>query len=667
MKNTKKFNNSPFKFAPHLLTQNKFAIVIYDLEKDTLFDCNTKYLEFINSPYERKDLLDKSIEEAHSKDQADNIYKYLYQVVKKEEMVFLKNIKYKHPTKGEAYCNKAYVPIYIEEKIKYVVHTITDVTKQVEKDHLLHYKDIKFNTLFNNVSDFIIICNHEGKYIRSNVSCAKPPIFSALGFILDDRKDILTFDEEDKIIPPEKLPPIRIAQGEILSGYRISIQLNNTVCYYEINGNPIYDHKGNFIAGILICRDISNRIKNEENIFFKRQYDLLNTTIVNLDLPCIMVSYPSFKIKYLNSKAYADLSIFDIKANSSNTIIGQDFFEVYTYPKKEKSKILGKIQAMIEYRGKYYYHYRNNPNEKDFFFKIMFQPLYKNNNEVSHIAIIPIDITSEMKAQKQLTEALNKQDEVFANISHELKTPLNAIHTANQLICTQIKNSSLKVEEKEEFLKYNNVINQNCYRFTKIINNITDIQNIDSGIFKVELQNKNIVEVLEDIIDSVVEYTRDKDIEIIFDTNTEEKIMACDPVKIQRALLNLISNAIKFSNQKNQICIHLFDQGDFIEILVTDQGMGIEEKYLGSIFDKFQQIDKSFTRDAEGSGVGLPIVKSIIQLHGGTIDVSSTLGQGSTFKILLPVKYVEEEDFVASIYNDKIEQIKIEFSDIYHL
>ncbi|MEQ8197622.1 MAG: HAMP domain-containing sensor histidine kinase, partial [Clostridiaceae bacterium] len=229
-----------------------------------------------------------------------------------------------------------------------------------------------------------------------------------------------------------------------------------------------------------------------------------------------------------------------------------------------------------------------------------------------------------------------------------------------------LKNNSLESSRKKISQGISS-IRQNCYRFTKLINNIVDISKIDSGFFKLHLSNENIVQVAEDIVQSVSGYIKEKGINIIFDTNTEEKIIACDPEKIERIILNLISNAIKFTNAEGKIFIDLIDKEETVEISVRDTGIGMDREQLDMIFKRFHQVDKSLSRNAEGSGIGLDLVKSIVELHGGKISVDSKIGEGSIFNIELPAGTIEETEVNIQIrpMNNKIEMINIEFSDIY--
>ncbi|MDZ7548547.1 GHKL domain-containing protein, partial [Clostridium perfringens] len=139
-----------------------------------------------------------------------------------------------------------------------------------------------------------------------------------------------------------------------------------------------------------------------------------------------------------------------------------------------------------------------------------------------------------------------------------------------------------------------------------------------------------------DITLSVIPYIQSKGLELVFDTDIEEKIMCFDPDKIERIVLNLLSNAIKFSNPAGIINISLKDMGNGISFSVKDTGIGIKEDQLNIIFERFKQVNKSFTREQEGSGIGLSLVKALVELHNGSIEVKSSYSEGSEFIVKLP-------------------------------
>jgi PAS domain S-box-containing protein len=286
--------------------------------------------------------------------------------------------------------------------------------------------------------------------------------------------------------------------------------------------------------------------------------------------------------------------------------------------------------------------------------------------ESNKVGVLFKDITKEVLHNRKMEELIKMQDDLYVNVSHELKTPLNVIFSANQVMDMHLKSDSLE-DKKDKLCNYNNSIKQNCYRLIKLINNIVDLSKSNSGLLKLNLCNVNIVDVVENIVQSVSEYVKSKELKIIFDTNVEEKIIACDTDKIERVMLNLISNAIKFSNPNGKIYVNVISKIETVEITVKDTGVGIEKQHLDNIFNKFYQEDKSLSRNAEGSGVGLSLIKSLIELHGGNISVESEVNIGSIFKVEIPARIVESQEFREEIksMNNKIETIKIEFSDIY--
>lgn len=286
----------------------------------------------------------------------------------------------------------------------------------------------------------------------------------------------------------------------------------------------------------------------------------------------------------------------------------------------------------------------------------------------SYIAVLFQDISQEVNTKKFLEQSLKMQDEIYANVAHELKTPLNVIYSANQIMELFLNNGDL-LKNKERISSYNYSVRQNCYRLTKLINNIVDVSKMKTGHLKLNLKNENIVAIVESIVQSISEYVKTSNLRIVFDTNTEEKIIACDSDKIERIILNLVSNAIKFSNPEDEIYVGIFDKGECVEISVKDTGIGIEKKHLDNLFQRFYQVDKSLSRNAEGSGIGLSLVKSFIDLHGGSISVDSEIGKGSTFRVELPS--IELEDTIIEVrekpMNTKIEILNVEFSDIYSI
>lgn len=350
---------------------------------------------------------------------------------------------------------------------------------------------------------------------------------------------------------------------------------------------------------------------------------------------------------------------------SMEDIIGKTILEIYPYCEFKWIKRCGQvIQTGHPARFELCH-----PELKEWY-DLQFLPFHGDK-----LLVIAHDITKEKQSQEclevkqmELERYLKTQNDVFANISHELKTPLNVIFSTTQLLELYLRNNTFSSNSNKVY-KGISTIKQNCYRFTKLINNIIEMSKIDSGYYKLSLRNENIVDVIENIVQSIAEYIRGKGLNIVFDTDIEEKTIACDSIKLERIMLNLISNAIKFSNPGGTIDVKITDRKGFVEISVHDYGIGIDEKYQDFIFERFKQVEGSLSRNAEGSGIGLSLVKSFVELHGGRIAVESEAGKGSIFKFELPsilVQNPKEPEHDRTEIN-RVETINIEFSDIYNI
>lgn len=293
-------------------------------------------------------------------------------------------------------------------------------------------------------------------------------------------------------------------------------------------------------------------------------------------------------------------------------------------------------------------------------------------NSNDEIGVLSNSFNKMIGENKRLFEETKKYDKLktdfITNISHELRTPLNIIFSTTQLFNLYVKKN--ETFSLDNLSKYSSNIKQNCYRLLRLINNLIDLNKIDSGFMELNLQKGNIIEVIEEITLSTSDYVQSMSRNLIFDTDTEEKFMCFDSEKLERILLNLISNAIKFTEAGDTITINLYDKDTCLIISVKDNGIGIKETKLKEIFERFKQINPLLSRTHEGSGIGLSLVKSLVEIHKGTITVNSTYNVGSEFIITLPSnldldnfsKLHEKNNLT---FNTNIEKINIEFSDIY--
>lgn len=272
---------------------------------------------------------------------------------------------------------------------------------------------------------------------------------------------------------------------------------------------------------------------------------------------------------------------------------------------------------------------------------------------------------SEKKQRELLEKDLVRKDEFITLITHEFKTPINVIYSAIQLIeHLYINKIPKRVRNLIEGIK------RNTFRQLRLVNNLIDITKFNSNQFELNIRNVDIVSLTKLIIEFVNVYAKQKEIKLFFESDISSKNIAIDDEKYERIILNILSNAIKFTPEGGSITVKIKEnkKDNTVVIYISDTGIGIPEEKYGTIFRRFGQVENKLSRQAEGSGIGLALVKMLIDILDGRIEVDSDLGVGSTFIITLPIKegeaYEENQGYLDSD-NRLINAVNVEFSDIY--
>ena len=568
-----------------------------------------------------------------------------------------------HPDK-EYFAEFSSIPIYnMDKDLTMVVTCFHDITERIKQSRKIEEQKKQLEGIIENIADGISVFDAKGQYTLLNKSEREMfyPIYENLANISDWSKQSKLYDINGEQLKLKDVPSQRVMRGEIFKNMRMSIKFPDKTVQIGVSGMPIYDSNGKFAFGVLCSRDMADYLNHEEDI--RSRYEFMNRMIDTFDLSVVRVACPDLEILEINKKAFNMIKLLCPKIKSTiqikdNKIEG--LFEIFKPSEYYKSI----CEVLEEKKTKHINKQKHLVNGNEIFWNVIFEPMFKINGEIEEILIITIDVTAEIKSNIVMEKTLKSQGEYFVNISHELKTPLNIICSTVQLF-NMHRNSGTLDQKKNSMIKYMESIKQNSYRLSKLINNIVDLSKIEAGFFKLHLSNNNIVEVVEEIVISVANLTESKCLNIIFDTDIEDKVIACDPEKIERVVLNLISNAIKFSDEGDEIFVAVKDRNEFVEISVTDNGIGIEDKYLSMIFDRFNQVDKSLSRNAEGTGIGLSLVKSIVELHGGSIRVESEISKGSKFIVTLCSKKVLHENITGeSKMENKNKIIQVELSDI---
>jgi signal transduction histidine kinase/DNA-binding response OmpR family regulator len=255
------------------------------------------------------------------------------------------------------------------------------------------------------------------------------------------------------------------------------------------------------------------------------------------------------------------------------------------------------------------------------------------NNAVSYNLIQKQRLSLE-SANMELLRADKLKSEFLANMSHELRTPLNSVIGFSSIL---MKNKKGNLEDKQ--LSQIDKINKNGNHLLGLINDILDLSKIEAGKIEIDYIKIDIISIVKNTIDMLQGQAHNKSILLTFSNKSEQESIQIllDDNKFRQVLVNLVGNALKFvESGSGKVDVDLSLKDEFIKIDIVDNGIGIEEDKLDLIFEAFRQADGSTTRNYGGTGLGLTISKSIIELLGGKIEVSSKVGKGSVFTIYLP-------------------------------
>lgn len=525
-------------------------------------------------------------------------------------------------------------PLIIKGKIQGVLCILIDNTSKAMSENKIIELNSKYIRFLESIGDGIIVLqNNKKTYV--NKACRN---------MLKDKLYDIDFNLYDKKSKVEDL-----------------FEVDEKKIYVEME---FYEYtKNKEDKTIVIIRDISSR-KNAQKILKHNQKSYSEFIDILPDGICLISE--DLKINYANKSLLQMLEVdslseiynLDIKYFINLSKEEENLFDI----KIKKVNIENKYMVLLEYELMTY-------NKNKIQVEINAIPFY---DDEAHIMLIIKDLTykkiSEM-AEKEILDRFKAdkiKTEFFANMSHELKTPLNVISSSNQLLEYNYKNS--KVKDYNDNIKYHiNLVRQSSYRIQRLIGNIIDLTKMESGFYNIKLSKHNVVNVVEDLFMKTEKYSSKKDISIIFDTDNEEIYTYIDRIEIERVMLNLLSNCIKFTPNGGEIRVNMYDKENEFKIVVEDNGIGIPENKIGLIFEEFGQADKTLSRNSEGSGIGLSIVKNLIELHDGNIRVKSKENKGTQFIITIPIKNTIKEFYQEDkrIYNIE-EKISIEFSDIYY-
>lgn len=338
---------------------------------------------------------------------------------------------------------------------------------------------------------------------------------------------------------------------------------------------------------------------------------------------------------------------------SASEMIGRNLLDAYPdlvergLDKHYKNAIAGQVVVLSHRLHRYLIEMPSQVDEQSFAQmqqSVRIAPFIESDRVTGTITIID-DVTERIAHEQQLVrllareqaarkeaEAANRaKDEFLATVSHELRTPLNAIAGWVQIL----RKSG---NDGEAFAHGVNIIDRNVKTQTKIIEDILDVSRIITGKLNLDVTTVNLVQVIEAALESVRLAAEVKALKLQTVFNDPDSLVSGDPNRLQQIVWNLVSNAIKFTPRAGTVSVQLGRAESQVEIIVSDTGKGISPEFLPFVFERFRQADSTSTRNHSGLGLGLAIVRHLVEMHGGTVHATSQgEGQGATFIVRLPL------------------------------
>ncbi|MCA1032018.1 PAS domain-containing protein [Bacillus timonensis] len=262
-------------------------------------------------------------------------------------------------------------------------------------------------------------------------------------------------------------------------------------------------------------------------------------------------------------------------------------------------------------------------------FEIYGAPIIGTNNKWNGVVLVFHDIT-ELKKLEQMRK------DFVANVSHELRTPITSIKGFTETLL----DGAMKDEQTLEY--FLSIVLKESERLQTLIQDLLDLSKIEQQGFLLTIQNVRIDELLEEVIFILKAKAQDKEIDLSLEVDTEpNNVLEGDPHRLKQVFINLVSNGIAYTPRGGKVSVKVQESSKDIEVCISDSGIGIDEKEIPRIFERFYRVDRDRSRNSGGTGLGLAIVKHLIEAHHGHISVKSKRGEGSTFIVTLSKKFVD--------------------------
>ena len=444
------------------------------------------------------------------------------------------------------------------------------------------------------------------------------------------------------LFPPDRLEEeaailARLQRGERVDHFEtIRLRKDGTPVTVSVTISPIRDSSGKIVGASKVARDITRSVELEGK--FKAIIASSDDAIVSKDLNGIVQSWNPAAEQMFGYTAE------EMIGNSITVLFPRDRLD-------EEPKILEQLR-----RGQRVDHFETVRLRKDgsaVDVSVTISPVKGPTGLIIGVSKVARDITSikrillereellerEKAARGEAERASQLKDDFLATLSHELRTPLNAILGWATILRME---GACTPEEFEQGIE---TIERNARAQAQLIEELLDMSRVINGKLRLDIQSVDLQAVISDAIESIRPAAEGKGIRLVKVLDPKAAAISGDPIRLQQVLWNLLTNAVKFTSKGGRVQVFLRRVDSHVEISVSDSGQGISADFLPHLFDRFSQADTSMARQHGGLGLGLALVKSLTEMHGGTVSASSAgPGQGATFVVSLPLTGVDFDE-----------------------
>jgi PAS domain S-box-containing protein len=531
-----------------------------------------------------------------------------------------------------------------------------DTTARRQSEEMLHRVNEQLRAILNNSAALIYLKDAQGHYMLVN------PAFESV-FGVQQAQIIGQRDEQ--VFDPQIAEAIRENDQRILDK-RAPAQFEETLPTADMPHTflstkfPLMDSDGRPYAICAVSTDITYRKLTEMQLSLRNQAIEASPTGISI----ADATLPDMPLIYVNPAFEKQTGYSAIDA------IGRNCRFLQAHDRDQPP--LADIRRALSQREPVTVVLRNyRKNGTMFYSELSLAPIFDDDGYLTHYVGISTDVTKRVEAEakiqaqnqalikgnralvaarKQAEDATRLKSQFLATMSHELRTPLNAI-----IGYTEIQLAGMAGDMNEEQVDYQQRVLANAEHLLELINDVLDIAKIEAG--RMEMVNKpfNLRDWLDEVVAQVRGLAEEKGIELV--TQLDERmppVIYGDPARVKQITINLLSNGIKFTHEGN-VRVQIRRHGhDAWKLIVSDTGIGIPSHMLETIFEEFRQIDNTSQREQGGTGLGLSIVRKLVLMMGGNIRVSSQVGRGSSFMIILPlVKQDINERSLVGEYDDQ--------------